>query len=256
MIAAPEQGQRPKQRADKVLVDLGYAKSRTQAKSMIEMGTVTVSGVRVERASQLVSPNAEIEVQKAPQHHYVARSAVKLIAALDHFDIDAAVPVGLDVGASTGGFTQVLLERGTQKVFAVDVGHDQLDESIRQDARVVAIDRCNATHLSREHIPQPANIIVCDVSFISLTLILPTVMALAASNAPLIALIKPQFEAGKKAVGRGGVVKDTHVHKLVCERVSDCLSQQEGWEVEGIIDSPITGTKGNREFLICAHRRD
>jgi len=255
MNAAPEQGPRPMQRADRVLVELGYAKSRTQAKSMIEAGTVTVSGVRIERASQLVSPSAEINVQKATQHHYVARSAVKLLEALDHFDIDAAVPVGLDVGASTGGFTQVLLERGAQKVFAVDVGHDQLDESVRQDARVVAIERCNAKDLSHEQVPQPANIIVCDVSFISLTLILPTIVALAAADATLIALIKPQFEAGKKSVRRGGVVKDAHEHELACKRVSDCISQQEGWVVVGIIESPITGAKGNREFLICARRR-
>jgi 23S rRNA (cytidine1920-2'-O)/16S rRNA (cytidine1409-2'-O)-methyltransferase len=162
--------------------------------------------------------------------------------------------VALDVGASTGGFTDVLLQRGASRVYAVDVGHGQLDWRLRNDPRVVVLEKVNARRLTREHVPEPVDLIVCDVSFISLELALPAALALAAPAARLVALIKPQFEVGKGQVGKGGVVRDPALHEAVCARISRWLAEEQGWRVRGLTPSPITGPKGNREFLIAADR--
>jgi 23S rRNA (cytidine1920-2'-O)/16S rRNA (cytidine1409-2'-O)-methyltransferase len=183
---------------------------------------------------------------------YVSRGAVKLLAGLDGFAID---PVGrecLDIGASTGGFTEALLERGAARVTAVDVGHGQLDWRLRNDPRVVVLERTNARHLTPDLLPAPPSLVVCDASFIGLRTVLPAALALASPGAKLVALIKPQFEAGPDAVGKGGVVRDSAVHELVCALIRNWLAANMGWTVLGIVPSPILGPKGNREFLVGA----
>jgi len=185
----------------------------------------------------------------------VSRGGVKLAAALDHFRFDPADRVCLDIGASTGGFTDVLLRRGAAKVYAVDVGHGQLDWRLRQDPRVVVRERCNARHLTSAEIAESPSLIVCDASFIGLETVLPAALALAAPGASLVALIKPQFEVGKGRVGKGGVVRDPALHEEVCARIAAWLAAQPGWSVRGIAESPIRGPEGNIEFLIAAERR-
>jgi 23S rRNA (cytidine1920-2'-O)/16S rRNA (cytidine1409-2'-O)-methyltransferase len=189
-----------------------------------------------------------------PAVPYVSRGGLKLAHALEHFGIDPSGAVAVDIGASTGGFTDVLLRRGAVRVYAVDVGHGQLDWRLRNDPRVVVLEKLNARRLSREHVAEPVELIACDVSFISLELVLPAAFALAGADASLIALIKPQFEVGKGQVGKGGVVRDPALHQAVCARIAGWLAAQPGWHVHGIIDNPITGPKGNREFLIAAAR--
>ena len=174
--------------------------------------------------------------------------------ALDHFTLDPAGLVALDIGASTGGFTDVLLARGAARVYAVDVGRGQLAWKLRQDPRVLVHEGVNARYLSRAEIPEPIDVVTCDASFIGLETVLPASLALTAEHAALVALIKPQFEAGPKEVGKGGVVRDPAVHRSVCERISAWLEAQPGWHVVGITESPITGPAGNREFLIYARR--
>lgn len=174
--------------------------------------------------------------------------------ALDHFAIAPASGVCLDVGASTGGFTDVLLSRGATRVYAVDVGNNQLAWKLRQDPRVVVLERTNARTLNREQIPEPIDLVVADVSFISLTLVLPAALALTAPGARLVALIKPQFEAGRDQVGKGGIVRDPAVRQQVCERIENWLAAQPGWQVMGLTESPITGADGNVEFLIAARK--
>ena len=189
-----------------------------------------------------------------PAAGYVSRAALKLLAALEAFPLDVEGRVCVDIGASTGGFTQVLLERGAARVHAIDVGHGQLADLLRDDPRVVCLEGLNARHLTAAHLPEPPDIIVSDVSFISLTLALPPVLALARPGAQLRALVKPQFEAGPEHVGKGGIVRDERVHRQVLERIRAWL-ESEGWEVAGIIPSPVTGSDGNREFLLAASRR-
>jgi len=184
----------------------------------------------------------------------VSRGGLKLVQALDHFALDPAGLVALDIGASTGGFTDVLLARGAARVHAVDVGRGQLAWKLRQDPRVVVHEGVNARYLSRAEISEPIDLVTCDASFIGLETVLPASLALAAEHAALVALIKPQFEAGPKEVGKGGVVRDPAVHRAVCERIAVWLGAQPGWRVVGITESPITGPAGNREFLIYARR--
>jgi 23S rRNA (cytidine1920-2'-O)/16S rRNA (cytidine1409-2'-O)-methyltransferase len=184
----------------------------------------------------------------------VSRGGVKLAHALDQFGIDPSGKVALDIGASTGGFTDVLLARGARRVYAVDVGHGQLAWKLRQDARVIVLERRNARHLTRAEIPEAPDIIVCDASFIGLTLVLPPALALAAPEAQLVALIKPQFEVGKGRVGKGGVVRDPALHREVCERITAWLDAQPGWQVAGLVESPLRGPEGNLEFLVYARR--
>ncbi len=189
-----------------------------------------------------------------PAAGYVSRAALKLLAALEAFPLEVKGRVCVDIGASTGGFTQVLLEHGAARVHAVDVGHGQLADSLRNDPRVICLEGLNARNLTEAHIPEPPDIIVSDVSFISLTIALPPVLALARPSAQLRALVKPQFEAGPEHVGKGGIVRDERVHREVLERIRTWL-ETEGWEVTGIIPSPITGSDGNREYLLAASRR-
>ncbi len=190
-----------------------------------------------------------------PAAGYVSRAALKLLAALEAFPLEVEGRVCVDIGASTGGFTQVLLEHGAARVHAVDVGHGQLADSLRNDPRVICLEGHNARNLTAAHIPEPPDIIVSDVSFISLTLALPPVLALAKSGAQLRALVKPQFEAGPEHVGKGGIVRDERVHRQVLERIRTWL-ETEGWQVTGTIPSPITGSDGNREYLLAAEKRE
>ena len=238
-------------RADRFLVEHGYFPSRAQAQAAIKAGGVRVNGRVLRKVAEPLSEGAEIEAK--PAHPWVGRGGVKLDHALKTFGISVAGKVCLDVGASTGGFTDVLLSRGAKTVFAVDVGHDQLDARLRDDARVVAMEGQDARELTAEQIGQP-QIIVVDASFIPLVSILPRALELAAGRAILVALIKPQFEVGRKHVGRGGIVRDAGARERAVGDVSAFLSRV-GWEVKGLTDSPIAGGSGNRESLIWAVKR-
>jgi len=200
-----------------------------------------------------VPADLALEIRE-PQVPYVSRGGLKLAHALDHFEVDPQGGVALDIGASTGGFTDVLLQRGARRVYAVDVGHGQLDWRLRNEPRVVVLERTNARYLTTELVPEPIDLVVCDASFISLRLALPPALRLTHPDARLVALIKPQFEVGKGRVGKGGVVRDPALHAEVCAAIARWLGEEQGWRVLGIVESPITGPKGNREFLICARR--
>lgn len=204
---------------------------------------------RLDKPGQRVDPDIEITL-KGRDHPWVSRGGLKLIGGLDHFGIHVQGLTCLDVGASTGGFTDVLLSRGAAKVYAVDVGHGQLAWKLRQDPRVVVLEKTNARLLDRQAIPDPIDVLVCDASFIGLRIVLPAPMALVGERAALIALIKPQFEVGKGNVGKGGVVRDPALHTEVCETIRQWLDEQPGWRVIGVTESPILGPEGNREFLI------
>ncbi|MGH6897603.1 MAG: TlyA family RNA methyltransferase [Geminicoccaceae bacterium] len=244
-----------KSRLDQLLIDRGLAASRAKAQALVLAGQVFSGARRLDKPGQAVAADIELCV-RAPVVPYVSRGGVKLAHGLDHFGIDPAGVVALDVGASTGGFTDVLLQRGAARVHAVDVGHGQLDWRLRNDPRVVVLERTNARHLTRELVPEPVDLVVCDVSFISLELALAAALALARRGAGLVALIKPQFEVGKGQVGKGGVVRDPALHDAVCARITRWLVDEQAWQVLGITLSPITGPKGNREFLIGARRTD
>jgi 23S rRNA (cytidine1920-2'-O)/16S rRNA (cytidine1409-2'-O)-methyltransferase len=240
-----------KQRVDQLLVERGLAESRTKAQALILAGLVYAGDRRIGKAGDRLAAEAALAV-KGRDHPWVSRGGVKLAHALDHFGIDVSGRIALDIGASTGGFTDVLLARGARLVYAVDVGHGQLAWKLRQDPRVVVRERVNARVLTREQVPEAVEIITCDVSFIGLTTVLPAPLALAAAHAALVALVKPQFEAGREFVGKGGVVRDPAVHSSVCDRIAAWLGAQPGWAVEGVVESPISGAEGNREFLLCA----
>jgi 23S rRNA (cytidine1920-2'-O)/16S rRNA (cytidine1409-2'-O)-methyltransferase len=242
-----------KARLDSVLVERGLAESRTKAQALIMAGLVFSGDRRLDKPGQPVAGDAALEV-RGQDHPWVSRGGVKLAHGLDRFAIDPAGAVALDIGASTGGFTDVLLARGAARVYAVDVGHGQLAWKLRTDTRVVVIERTNARHLTRAEIPEPVDLIVCDASFIGLETVLPAPLALAAPGAHLVALIKPQFEVGPGQVGKGGVVRDPALHEAVCARIAAWLGAQPGWTVLGIEESPITGPEGNKEFLIAARR--
>lgn len=238
-------------RADLVLVERGLAESRARAQALILAGLVYEGTKRVEKPGDGVAQPEALSV-RGRDHPWVSRGGLKLVKGLDHFGIDPAGLTGLDVGASTGGFTDVLLNRGAAKVYAVDVGHGQLAWPLRQDPRVVVLERTNARHLDRALIPDPVGIVVCDASFIGLETVLPAALALAAPGARAVALIKPQFEVGPNRVGKGGVVRDPELHREVCDRISAWLAARPGWQVLGVTESPITGPEGNVEFLIGA----
>jgi 23S rRNA (cytidine1920-2'-O)/16S rRNA (cytidine1409-2'-O)-methyltransferase len=242
-----------KQRLDMLLVARGLAKSRAKAQALAIAGLVYSGERRLDKPGQMLAEDTPLEC-RGRDHPYVSRGGVKLAHALDHFAIDPSGAVALDIGASTGGFTDVLLRRGAAKVFAVDVGHGQLDWRLRQDDRVVVLERRNARHLTRGEITETPSLIVCDASFIGLETVLPASLALAAPGAALIALIKPQFEVGKGRVGKGGVVRDPALHDEVCARIAAWLAAQPGWTVLGTTESPIRGPEGNVEFLIAARR--
>jgi 23S rRNA (cytidine1920-2'-O)/16S rRNA (cytidine1409-2'-O)-methyltransferase len=242
-----------RRRLDQLLVDRGLMPSRARARDAILRGTVNVGEARETRPAAMVSADACVTVDD-PAARYVSRAALKLVHGLDAFAIDVTGRECLDIGASTGGFTQVLLERGARRVTAVDVGHGQLAPSIRDDPRVVMIEGTNARDLSPEQVPAPPEVVVCDVSFISLTLALPPALDLAAPRARLIALIKPQFEAGREALDGRGVVRDPAIHDAVTARISRFISETCGWRLAGIVPSPVTGGNGNREFLLAAEK--
>ena len=236
-------------RVDLELVERGLAESRERARALIMAGLVFSAERRVVKAGETVAVGAPLEV-RGRDHPWVSRGGLKLVAGLDHFALDPAGLVAVDVGASTGGFTDVLLSRGAARVYAVDVGHGQLAWKLRQDPRVVVLERTNARALSRTEIPEPVDLIVCDASFIGLSVVLPAALALAAPGARLVALVKPQFEVGRGQVGKGGIVRDAALHQEVCARIAEWLAAQPGWALLGLTDSPITGQDGNREFLI------
>jgi 23S rRNA (cytidine1920-2'-O)/16S rRNA (cytidine1409-2'-O)-methyltransferase len=242
-----------KQRADVVLVERGLAESRTRAQALILAGKVFSGERRIAKAGDLLAEGTALSV-RGQDHPWVSRGGIKLAHALAHFGLSPEGRIGLDVGASTGGFTDVLLTHGATKVYAVDVGHGQLDWKLRNDPRVVVLERTNARHLTAEQIPEPPGVVVCDASFIGLRTVLPAALGLAAPGAFAVALIKPQFEAGPEKVGKGGVVRDPAVHEDVCAMIREWWSALPGWRVLGIEASPITGPEGNREFLIAALR--
>jgi 23S rRNA (cytidine1920-2'-O)/16S rRNA (cytidine1409-2'-O)-methyltransferase len=239
-------------RIDQLLVERGLAESRTRAQALLMAGHVLLGDKRVDKPGQQVSVDAVITV-KGQDHPWVSRGGVKLAHALSHFAIDPSGMVAMDVGSSTGGFTDVLLTHGALRVYAVDSGTNQLAWKLRSDDRVVVHEQTSARILTADHIPEPIDIIVCDASFIGLSKVLERPFTFAAANAVLVALIKPQFEAGRDEVGKGGVIRDTAVHMRVCDAVSDWVAAQ-GWAVGGIVESPITGPKGNVEFLIYAKK--
>jgi 23S rRNA (cytidine1920-2'-O)/16S rRNA (cytidine1409-2'-O)-methyltransferase len=240
-----------KRRADQALVDLGLAESRTRAQALIMAGKVWSGGDRVDKSGALLAEGAPLEV-RGQDHPWASRGGLKLDHALRHFGLSPAGLVCLDIGASTGGFTSVLLHGGAARVHAVDVGHGQLAWTLRNDPRVVVHERVNARYLTPAVVPDPVQALVCDASFIGLATILPAPLALCAPGVWAVALIKPQFEAGPDQVGKGGVVRDPAVHRAVCERIRDWWSSLPGWRVAGIVESPIVGPEGNREFLIAA----
>lgn len=243
---------RGKARLDQLLVDRGLAETRTRAQALILAGRVFTGEQRLDKPGVQIAVDLDVSVRGAEL--YVSRGAHKLIAGLDAFAIDPAGLVCLDVGASTGGFTDVLLSRGAARVHAVDVGYGQLDARLRSDARVVVLERTNARHLTSAQIPEPIDLVVCDASFISLRLVLPAALALTRAGARLVALIKPQFEVGKGQVGKGGVVRDPALHAAVCTDITAWLNGLAGWSVRGVVPSPLLGPAGNREFLVAAAR--
>jgi 23S rRNA (cytidine1920-2'-O)/16S rRNA (cytidine1409-2'-O)-methyltransferase len=242
-----------KQRADLLLVERGLAESRARAQALILAGLVFAGERRILKAGEPLADGTAIEV-RGRDHPWVSRGGVKLAHALDHFAIDPTGLTALDIGASTGGFTDVLLTRGARRVYAVDVGHGQLAWKLRQDSRVVVCERTNARNLGREHVPEPVDLVVCDASFIGLATVLPAPLALAGERAALVALVKPQFEAGRAHVGKGGVVRDPVIRRAVCDEAAAWIAEQPGWNVVGIVASPILGPEGNVEFSLYARR--
>jgi 23S rRNA (cytidine1920-2'-O)/16S rRNA (cytidine1409-2'-O)-methyltransferase len=240
-------------RADQLLLARGLAESRARAQALILAGKVLSGTRRVEKSGQLLADDAPLAL-RGEDHPWVSRGGVKLAHALDHFGLSPSGRIGLDIGASTGGFTEVLLARGATRVHAVDVGHGQLAWKLRQDARVVVHERTNARHLDAALIPEAVGCVVADASFIGLEVVLPAPLALAAPGAFAVALIKPQFEAGREGIGKGGIVRDPAVHEAVSGRIAAWWAALPGWRVLGLTPSPITGADGNREFLIAALR--
>ena len=231
------------------MVERGLVESRARAQALVMAGLVLAGGKRVDKPGTPIADDVAVEL-KGQSHPWVSRGGLKLAHALAEFPIAVEGKVCLDVGASTGGFTDVLLAGGAAKVYAVDVGHGQLAWKLRQDPRVVVLERTNARHLTAELVPEPIDLVVCDAAFIGLETVLPAPLALARPGAVLVALIKPQFEVGKGRVGKGGVVREPELHAEVCERIRAWLAGLPGWRVEGITESPITGPEGNKEFLI------
>ena len=249
------QGTKPaKERLDVILHQRGLAPSREKAQAMILAGLVLSGDKRLTKAGMRHPPDIDLTV-KGKDHPYVSRGGLKLAAALDHYpEIDLKGAVALDIGASTGGFTDVLLRAGAAKVYAVDVGHGQLAWSLRNDDRVVVLDKTNARHLTAEAVPEAPDAVICDASFISLRKVLPASLGLLRPGGLLAALIKPQFEVGKGQVGKGGVVRDPVLHQAVQDDVRGWLERDLGWTVRGIVPSPITGSEGNKEFIVVADK--
>ena len=241
-----------KLRADQLLVSRGLAESRTRAQALIMAGAVFSGERKLAKAGEMLAEDTPLEV-RGKDHPWVSRGGIKLDHGLTHFGFDVTGAVALDVGSSTGGFTDVLLSRGAAKVYAVDVGTNQLAWKLRQDPRVVVHEQTNARTLNFNIVPEPVDIVVCDASFIGLGKVLQAPLKLAKSGAKLVALVKPQFEAGRAEVGKGGVVRDSAVHERVCNEVVEWV-QSQGWKVLGVTESPITGPEGNVEFLLGASK--
>ena len=250
----PKPKKSQKIRLDVLVHDQGHAPSREKAQAMIMAGLVLIGDQRMTKPGVKVADDSVLII-KGKTHPYVSRGGLKLAAAFEHYPaLNAAGFIAIDVGASTGGFTDVLLRQGAAKVYAVDVGHGQLDWALRNDDRVVVMEKQNARHLTANEIPDEIDMVVCDASFISLKKVLPASMALAKSGAVLAALIKPQFEVGRGDVGKGGVVRDPELHQAVQDNISAWLTDEMNWQVRGIVPSPITGPEGNKEFVIVADK--
>jgi 23S rRNA (cytidine1920-2'-O)/16S rRNA (cytidine1409-2'-O)-methyltransferase len=243
-----------KVRADQLLAARGLAESRTRAQALIMAGAVFSRERKIAKAGDMLAEDAPLEV-RGKDHPWVSRGGIKLDHGLTHFGLEVADAVALDVGSSTGGFTDVLLSRGAAKVYAIDVGTNQLAWKLRQDPRVIVHEQTNARYLDGGTVPEPVDIVVCDASFIALSKVLEAPLKLARPGAKLVALVKPQFEAGREEVGKGGVVRDPAVHARVCNGAKDWLESQ-GWTVLGVVNSPITGPEGNVEFLLGAVKND
>jgi 23S rRNA (cytidine1920-2'-O)/16S rRNA (cytidine1409-2'-O)-methyltransferase len=239
-----------KSRPDQMLVERGLVESRARAQALILAGLVYSGDRKIEKAGQPLADDAPLEL-RGRDHPWVSRGGIKLAHGLSHFGLDVNGAVAMDVGSSTGGFTDVLLTNGASRVYAVDSGTNQLAWKLRQDSRVIVLEQTSARILTNAHIPEPIDVFVCDASFIGLAKVLERPLTFAASTARLIALIKPQFEAGREEVGKGGVIRDPAIHSRVCQEVERWLSEN-GWRVEGLTQSPITGPEGNIEFLIGA----
>lgn len=249
----PKKEKVEKLRLDQLLVERGLIETRTRAQAMIMAGNVYSNTKRLDKAGQKVAADIQIEL-KGQDHPWVSRGGLKLVKGLDEFNIDVTGFIGVDVGSSTGGFTDVLLTRGAVKIYSVDVGHGQLAWKLRSDERVIVMERTNARHLTSEHIPDEADIVVCDASFIGLQTVLPAAMERVKKGGYLCALIKPQFEVGKGRVGKGGVVREPELHQEVCDKTENWLNSLDDWSVLGVTQSPIKGPEGNIEFLICARK--
>lgn len=242
-----------KLRADQMLVDRGLAESRTRAQALIMAGLAFAGERKIDKPGQMLAEETAIQV-RGRDHPWVSRGGIKLAHGLDHFGWEVTGAVAIDVGSSTGGFTDVLLTRGAAHVYAVDSGTNQLAWKLRQDPRVIVHEQTSARILTEQHIPESVDLIVCDASFIGLAKVLDVPLGFARPDGRLLALIKPQFEAGRDEVGKGGVVRDPQIHARVCREVAEWL-ESKGWNVAGIAQSPITGPEGNVEFLIAAQRK-
>jgi len=239
-----------KNRLDQALVERGLAPTRAAAQRLVMAGLVFSGDRRLDKPGYAIAEDAVLEVRGLP-HPYVSRGGLKLEKGLDHFAIPVTGCIALDVGASTGGFADLLLQRGAARVYAIDVGTNQLAWKLRQDPRVISMEKTNIRDVTHQEVPEPIDLIVCDASFIGLRTALPAALALAAPGAHLVALIKPQFEVGKGRVGKGGIVRDPALHEEVCTTIADWLAAQPGWRVLGVTESPIEGAEGNKEFLIA-----
>ncbi len=242
----------PKTRVDQLLVERGHAESRTRAQALVLAGLVFSGETKIAKPGTAIAADAPLDV-RGRDHPWVSRGGIKLAHAIAHFGLDPAGVTAMDIGSSTGGFTDVLLSHGAAHVFAVDSGTNQLAWKLRQDSRVTVLEQTSARILTDQHITAPCSWVVCDASFIALSKVLEVPLRLAAPQCRLVALIKPQFEVGREEVGKGGVVRDPVLHQRVCDEVREWL-ESSGWAVEGIVESPIKGPEGNVEFLISARR--
>ncbi|MFN3864845.1 MAG: TlyA family RNA methyltransferase [Erythrobacter sp.] len=241
-----------KRRVDQLLVERGLAESRARAQALVMAGLVFAGETRIDKPGHQLAEDAVLDV-RGRDHPWVSRGGIKLAHALEHFGLDPAGAVAMDIGSSTGGFTDVLLSHGASHVFCVDSGTNQLAWKLREDPRVTVLEQLSARLLTADHITQPCNWVVCDASFISLAKVLEVPLRLAAPQCQLVALIKPQFEVTREEVGKGGVVREGALHRRVCGKVQAWIEAL-GWAVQGIATSPITGPQGNVEFLISARR--
>lgn len=242
----------PKRRIDQLLVERGLAESRARAQALVMAGLVFVGETKIDKPGHQVAEDATLDV-RGRDHPWVSRGGIKLAHAIEHFGLDPAGVTAMDIGSSTGGFTDVLLSKGADHVFCVDSGTNQLAWRLREDPRVTVLEQLSARLLTRDQITRECDWVVCDASFISLAKVLDVPLKLAAPQCRLVALIKPQFEVGREEVGKGGVVRDPALHARVCDEVQLWLEGL-GWDIQGIATSPITGPQGNVEFLISACR--